>query len=90
LWGILPIYIKAKYKADKDLVKGNRKRGLEYTIVRPMWYGNGERMGKIRAGLAGIESRISREDIADVLVTCVENPITVGYVFEISGGEVPI
>jgi len=90
LWGMLPVYMKAKYEADKDLVEGNGKRGLEYTVVRSTWYGNGERMGKIRAGLAGIEPRISREDVADVLVVCVENPATVGCVFEISGGEVPL
>lgn len=90
LWAMLPVYMKAKYEADKDLVEGNGKRGLEYTIVRSTWYGDGERMGKIRAGLAGIEPRISRGDVADVLVACVENPATVGCVFEISGGEVPI
>jgi hypothetical protein len=47
-------------------------------------------MGKIRARLAGIKPRISREDVADMLVACVKNPAIVGCVFEISGKEVPI
>ncbi|KAI2603647.1 NAD-dependent epimerase/dehydratase [Hypoxylon sp. NC1633] len=90
LWRVLPIYMKAKYDADKDLVEGNGKRGLEYTIIRPTWYGDGEGTGKIKAGLAGFEPKVSREDVADVFVACVENSATVGCVFEISGGEVPI
>lgn len=90
LWGMLPVYMKAKYEADKELVEGNGTRGLEYTIVRPTWYGDGERTGKVRAGLTGFEPKISREDVANVLVACVENPATVGCVFGVSGGEVPI
>lgn len=82
--------MKAKYEADKDLVQGNGKRRLEYTIVRSTWYGDVESVGEIRAELAGFEPRISLEDVADVLVACVENPATVGCVFEISGGEAPI
>lgn len=90
LWGMLPVYMKAKYEADKNLVEGNGKRGLEYTIVRPTWYGDVQRTGKVKAGLVGFEPKVSREDVADVLVACVENPATVGCVFHVSAGVVPI
>ncbi|RDW75519.1 hypothetical protein BP6252_06661 [Coleophoma cylindrospora] len=90
LWGVLPTYMKAKFEADKDLVEQNSRRGLEYTIIRPTWYGDGEPTGKIKAGLAGFSPKVSRKDVADVFVVCIENPTTVGCVFEVSGGEVSI
>jgi nucleoside-diphosphate-sugar epimerase len=90
LWGVLPVYMKAKFEADKDLVEGNQQRGLQFTIIRPTWYGDTGRTGKVRAGLANIEPKVSREDVADVFVACVENPATAGCVFEVSGGEVVI
>lgn len=82
--------MKAKFEADKDLVEQNSRRGLEYTIIRPTWYGDEEPTGKVKAGLAGIFPKVNRKDVADVFVECVENPATVGCVFEVSGGEVPI
>lgn len=90
LWGILPTYMKAKFEADKDLVEQNSRRGLEYTIIRPTWYGDGEPTGKFKAGLAGISPKVSRKDVADVSVACMENRGTIGCVFEVSGSEVPI
>jgi nucleoside-diphosphate-sugar epimerase len=90
LWGMLPTYVKAKFEADKDLVEQNSKRGLEYTIIRPTWYGDGEPTGKVKAGLTGISPKVSRKDVADVFVACIENPATIECVFEVSGGEVPI
>lgn len=90
LWGKVPVYMKAKFEADKDLVEGNKRRGLLFTIIRPTWYGEGGRAGKVSAGLASFEPKVRREDVADVLVACVENPATVGCVFEVSGGEVLI
>jgi nucleoside-diphosphate-sugar epimerase len=80
----------AKFEADKDLVEQNTRRALDYTIVRPTWYGEDVRAGKINTGKTGFSTRVSREDVADVIVACVENPATIGCVFEVTGGDVPI
>ncbi|TVY82996.1 UPF0659 protein [Lachnellula suecica] len=87
LWGMLPLYMDAKFQADKNLVEENGRRGLEYTIVRPTWYNEGGSTGKVSAGKVGTSPKISREDVADVFVACLENPGTVGCVFEVVGGE---
>jgi nucleoside-diphosphate-sugar epimerase len=91
LWGMLPVYMEAKFAADRDLVEGNAKRGLEYTIIRPTWYDNdGEWTGKVSAGRVGMIPKVSREDVADVFVACIENDETIGRVFEVVGGDVPV
>lgn len=90
LWGMLPTFMKAKFEADKDLVDQNSRRRLEYTVIRPTWYGDGEPTGKIKAGLSGFSPKVNRKDVADVFVACIENPATIGCVFEVCGGEDPI
>lgn len=90
LWGMLPKYMEAKFGADKNLVEGNAKRGLEYTVIRPTWYNEGGWTGKVEAGKVGFAPKISREDVADVFVACVENSDTIGRVFEVKGGSVPV
>ncbi|CAG8960043.1 hypothetical protein HYFRA_00013231 [Hymenoscyphus fraxineus] len=90
LWGMLPGYMTSKYEADKNLVEGNGKRGLEYTIVRPTWYNEGGWTGKVAAGKVGTAPKVSREDVADVFVECVEDSGTIGTIFEVKGGDVPV
>ena len=89
LWAMLPTYMMAKYEADKDLVQQNGRRALDYTIVRPTWYGEGGQAKKIKAGKTGFSIKVSREDAADVLVACVENSATIGCVFEVTAGDIP-
>lgn len=90
LWGMLPAYMEAKFAADKDLVEKNGTRRLEYTVIRPTWYDkDGRWTGKVNAGRVGTAPRISREDVADVFVACIENDGTIGRVFEVVGGDVP-
>jgi len=88
LWGMLPKYMKAKFEADKNLVEGNVKRGLKFTIIRPTWYNEGGWTGKVEAGKVGTAPKVSREDVADVFVSCVEESDTIGKIFEVKGGNV--
>lgn len=90
LWTRLPRYMEAKFEADKDLVEQNTDRALDYTIIRPTWYNDGGWTGKIRAGKVGTSPKVSREDVADVFVACIENHATIGQVFEVTGGDVPV
>jgi nucleoside-diphosphate-sugar epimerase len=90
LWSMLPGYMEAKFEADKDLVENNTKRALDYTVIRPTWYNQGGWTGKIEAGKVGTSPKISREDVADVFVACIENPGTIGRVFEVVGGNTTV
>ena len=90
LWGALPAYMAAKFEADRDLVRGNAKRGLEYTIVRPTWYSEDPGAGTVAAGRVHWKEKVSREDTAAVVAECIEDDRTIGLAFDIRGGDVPI
>lgn len=85
-WASIPTYFKAKLDADKALVTGNAKRGLEYTIVRPGPLTDEPCTGKVRAGRVGAKGAISREDVAGVLDAVLKNRGTVGLAFDVLGG----
>lgn len=82
--------MRAKFAADRDLVTGNARRGLEYTIVRPGGLTLEKGTGKVSAGKVHSKATVSREDVAEVVVRCIEESGTVGLAFDVVGGETPI
>lgn len=84
-WAAIPTYFKAKLAADKELVTGNARRGLEYTIVRPGTLSDGPAQGKVRAGRVGAGGSISREDVASVIAAVLKNKGTTGLAFDVLG-----
>lgn len=81
-------YLKAKHIADEYV----KKSGLDYTILRP-----GALTDTLGTGLisisdlfAGPDIEISRADVAEVITSALDEPKTVGAVFEFIGGETPI
>lgn len=80
----------AKFAADKSLVTENSRRGLEYTIVRPGGLSEAPATGKIAAGKVHINTTISREDVAAVVVECMKQKDTVGLAIDVVGGETSI
>jgi uncharacterized protein YbjT (DUF2867 family) len=80
-------YALAKAKADRRL----EDSGLDYTIVRPGRLTNDPGTGRIAAAtLLGRRGDITRADVAETLVTCLEVDNTVGRSFEILAGDIPI
>lgn len=80
-------YYKAKGDADRHLLGS----GLNYTIVRPGALSMDEGNGKIEAA-EKIENRsrsrnIPREDVARVMVACLDTEKTYNHTFEILSGE---
>lgn len=62
VWGAIGHYMKAKFEADRDLVRENGRRGLEFTIVRPGGLRDEEGTGRIEAGKVHFGERmIARE-----------------------------
>ncbi|KAB8356642.1 hypothetical protein FH972_024219 [Carpinus fangiana] len=89
-WGAIGAYMQAKLAADIELVTGNEKRGLKYTIVRPGGLSQDPGVGKVAAGKVGLTRTISREDVARVVAECIKNEKTAGLAFDVIGGETPI
>jgi uncharacterized protein YbjT (DUF2867 family) len=80
-------YLQAKADADEALMASD----LEWTIVRPGGLTNDPGTGLIAAAPSlGRRGSIARDDVAAVLVGCLDEPRTVRATFEVLEGETPI
>jgi uncharacterized protein YbjT (DUF2867 family) len=80
-------YLEAKAQADAALAASD----LEWTIVRPGGLTDEPGTGRVEvAGSLGRFGSISRDDVAAVLVGCLDEPRTVRATFELLQGETPI
>jgi len=80
-------YLKAKKVADDHL----RASFLDYTIIRPGYLTDGEKSGKIKAaGSLGKPGKISRKDVAQVLVSSLAPGVAQNKVIEIYEGNTAI
>jgi nucleoside-diphosphate-sugar epimerase len=79
-------YLQAKHDADEALSSS----GLDFTIVRPGRLTNDPGTGFVDASTQmGRYGEIPRDDVALVLLECLDAPNTVGKTFELFAGEVP-
>ena len=81
-------YLKAKHEADKEL----KFSSLLYTIVRAVELTDEDGTGMVNAALEleNRKAKVSREDVAEVLAGCLDQPHTENKVFELSKGNLPI
>lgn len=81
-------YFIAKHFADNAL----KNSTLDYTIVRPVRLTDEPGTGKVTilSKNEGLLSTISREDVADVVISSLQNPKTFLKVLELSKGSTPI
>src|SRR5699024_4835928 len=79
-------YVVAKHYADEWL----RATDLQHTIIHPGRLTNDEGTGKIEAASTVERNEVSREDIAEVILTCLENNHTIGKEMQIVNGNTPI
>jgi uncharacterized protein YbjT (DUF2867 family) len=79
-------YLQAKHDADEALSSS----GLDWTIVRPGRLTNDPGTGFVDASTGlGRYGEIPRDDVALVLLECLDAPNTVGVTFELFAGETP-
>lgn len=90
IWRSIGAFLGAKFQADRALRTGNGRRTLDYTMVRPGGLSNDAGRGAVAAGKVHLGSMISREDVASVVVACIENPETIGLAFDVVGGDVDV
>src|SRR5699024_5594590 len=79
-------YVVAKHYADEWVSATN----LQHTIIHPGRLTNDEGTGKIEAASTVERNEVSREDIAEVILTCLENNHTIGKEFQVVKGNTPI
>ncbi|HEY7620916.1 MAG TPA: SDR family oxidoreductase [Solirubrobacteraceae bacterium] len=80
-------YLEAKAEADAALAASD----LDWTIVRPGRLTDDPGTGLVEAaGSLGRFGAITRDDVAAVLLGCLDEPRTVGATFEVLEGQTPI
>jgi uncharacterized protein YbjT (DUF2867 family) len=78
-------YYEAKAEADAAV----QQSGLDYTIVRPGGLTDDAGTGKVEVGPSLDRGRIPRDDVALVLVECLDADNTIGKDFDLIGGNTP-
>ena len=79
-------YLEAKRDADDAL----KQSGLEWTVVKPGRLTDVPGSGRVRVSRTfGGRGDVPRDDVAVVLLECLEAPNTIGVEFELFEGDVP-
>lgn len=76
-------YVVAKHYADDWL----RKTNLDYTIIHPGLLTNDKATRKIKAAETVDRDEVPREDVAEVILACLENESTIGKEFQVVSGK---
>jgi len=79
-------YLRAKNDSDTALAES----GLLWTVIRPGGLTNGKGTGRVRVGAALDDGSISRDDLAAVVVACLDQPLTGNRAFDVVSGARPI
>jgi uncharacterized protein YbjT (DUF2867 family) len=80
-------YLEAKAAADEAL----RTSGLDWTIVRPGSLTNEPGTGRVNVSTTfGGRGPIARDDVALVLLECLQAPNTIRKQFELFEGDIPV
>jgi uncharacterized protein YbjT (DUF2867 family) len=80
-------YLRAKGAADDNV---RARRALDSTIVRPGHLTNDSGTGLVTIAHETGHGNIPREDVAAVLLTVLDAPVTVGQTFDVISGDTPI
>jgi uncharacterized protein YbjT (DUF2867 family) len=80
-------YLQAKQEADEALIAS----GLDYTVVRPGSLTGDPGTGKVDlSSELGRRGEVPRDDVAAVLAECLVAEESIGKVFELFSGDVPV
>lgn len=83
--------MKNYYKAKKAANKHVRDSGLDWTIIEPGGLTDGKLTGKVAIGQDGVEpDKISRADVAAVVVAALATPASKGRTFQVIAGKTPV
>lgn len=83
---VFAAYLRAKGASERAL----QESGLDWTILRPGRLTDDPGTGTVRLAPSVPRGRVSRDDVAAVLVAMLDEPGTVGATLELVGGDTPI
>jgi uncharacterized protein YbjT (DUF2867 family) len=79
-------YLRAKNASDTALAAS----GMVWTVVRPGGLHDRPGKGRVRAGAALGDGSIARDDLAAVVVACLEQAATHHRAFDVVSGRMPV
>ncbi len=80
------VYLRAKGRAD-DAVRAS---GLDATVVRPGGLTDDPGTGRVALGERLPRGRVSRDDVAAVLLAVLDNPGSIGRTVDLIAGDTPV
>jgi uncharacterized protein YbjT (DUF2867 family) len=80
------VYQRAKGRADDAVLAS----GLDATVVRPGGLTNDPGTGRVSLGEKLPHGKVTRDDVAAVLVAVLDSPGTIGRTFDLTGGDTPV
>ncbi len=80
------VYLKAKGDSEADL----RRRDLDWTVLRPGGLTNDAGTGRVTLAPSVPRGRVTRDDVAAVLLAMLDEPGTARLTLELVGGDVPV
>jgi uncharacterized protein YbjT (DUF2867 family) len=83
---VFSVYLRAKAEADRALQESDRA----WTIVRPGRLTDDPGTGRVRIEDDPTRGEVSRDDVAHVLDAALHEPRTVGRIFYVIAGELPV
>ncbi len=83
---VFAAYIRAKAAADDEI----RGRDLDWTILRPGGLTDDPGSGRVALAPDVQRGRVSRDDVAAVLVALLDTPATAGLSLDLVAGDTPI
>ncbi|TDD98937.1 NAD(P)H-binding protein [Jiangella asiatica] len=83
---VFAVYLKAKGDSEADL----RGRDLDWTILRPGRLTDDPGAGTVTLAATTGRGRVSRDDVAAVLLALLDEPRTARTTLELIGGDTPI
>lgn len=84
---VFAAYLRAKAAADDDI---RRRDGLDWTILRPGRLTNDPGTGRVALAEHTGRADVTRDDVAAVLVTLLDEAGTARHTLELINGETPI
>ncbi|WP_116950049.1 NAD(P)H-binding protein [Jiangella endophytica] len=83
---VFQVYLTAKGESEADL----RRRDLDWTVLRPGGLTDDPGTGRVRLASSVPRGRVTRDDVAAVLLALLDEPGTARLTLELIGGDVPV
>ncbi len=88
--GQMPPFLAAVLRVKAVSDAHVQASGLDWTVVRPGGLTDAPGTGMVSAGMPAPRGMIARDDVAAVVLACLNDPRSAGQTFEVVAGDTPV